>query len=91
MWLAAPASSAPIPAARSTAAIVSWSELFDSVKYFRRRPGPSLGSPSDNVRKALIDARDAWSRSSACRIFASRTAIASSRGHPVDIELLKRQ
>src|SRR5712692_8110274 len=79
MRLAAAASSAPIPAARSTAAMVSCSQLFDSVKYFRGIPGPSLGSPSESVRKALMDARDAWSRSSTWLLSASRTAIVSSR------------
>src|ERR1700722_3438686 len=41
-----------------------------SVKYFRRMAMPSLGSPSQSVRKQLFAALVAWSLSSVSRIFA---------------------
>jgi hypothetical protein len=51
------AESTPNVQARSTAATSSCNELFDSVKYFRRIPSPSLGNPSANCKKQLTDAR----------------------------------
>ena len=59
--LASAGLTAPMAAARSIAPATSCKLLWLSVKYFRLIATPSLGSPSQSVRKQLFAARVAWS------------------------------